>query len=790
MNEKPKILIADDSEINRALLKEILGDGYDYLEAEDGAAAVELMRQRTDISLLLLDLMMPGMDGFDVLRVMKYHTWLDEIPVIVISAAEDTANIERAYDLGVADYIRRPFERIMILRRVKNILMLYAKQKRLTRLVTDQVYEKEHNSVLMISILSHVVEFRNSESGLHVLHIRTLTDLLLHQLVQKTDRYQLDESDIALISTASALHDIGKIVIPEEILNKPGRLTAEEFAIIKNHTVAGAQMLQDLGQAIARDEPLLQVAHAICRWHHERWDGNGYPDRLKGDEIPIAAQVVALADVYDALTSERCYKHAYDHDTALRMILNGECGAFNPLLLDCLRESSEQLRTELTRSEWDRGFRQETHRLSEEILHREALPRENHSLLLEQEKERTDFYAAQCGGIRFDYDLLAGSVTVYDYHAEPLQQKTVTDFAQGKGLGFLNEQDRRKLSKAISRATPEAPDVVLPVMVQRDGKPHLHRMALHTIWSGAGVRRCVNVLGHLTDEQHRVEHQAELLTAIDPEEDPARFLRRLQGIFDVVRLVDPEHRKVLALDSDGILTEKPGNCHMVWNKDTRCENCISAKAYARKTILNKIEFKDEEAYFVISKYIEVGGRGCMLELVTRLTDGRWLDMGGHRLLLDRCNGMERSAFVDPLTGAYTRRYFDKFLAGGEMHGGVAMIDVNQFKSVNDSFGHLVGDEALQTVAAAMQSCLRQTDILIRYGGDEFLLLMPQNCPDGVESVIRRVQNAVQAARVPSHPELRLSVSIGGVCNVQPLTEAIRQADARMYCNKENGEPVL
>ena len=792
MNEKPKILIADDSEINRALLKEILGDGYDYLEAEDGAAAVELMRQRTDISLLLLDLMMPGMDGFDVLRVMKYHTWLDEIPVIVISAAEDTANIERAYDLGVADYIRRPFERIMILRRVKNILMLYAKQKRLTRLVTDQVYEKEHNSVLMISILSHVVEFRNSESGLHVLHIRTLTDLLLHQLVQKTDRYQLDESDIALISTASALHDIGKIVIPEEILNKPGRLTAEEFAIIKNHTVAGAQMLQDLGQAIARDEPLLQVAHAICRWHHERWDGNGYPDRLKGDEIPIAAQVVALADVYDALTSERCYKHAYDHDTALRMILNGECGAFNPLLLDCLRESSEQLRTELTRSEWDRGFRQETHRLSEEILHREALPRENHSqLLLEQEKERTDFYAAQCGGIRFDYDLLAGNVTVYDYHAEPLQQKTVTDFAQGKGLSFLNEQDRRKLSKAISRATPEAPDVVLPVMVQRDGKPHLHRMmALHTIWSGAGVRRCVNVLGHLTDEQHRVEHQAELLTAIDPEEDPARFLRRLQGIFDVVRLVDPEHRKVLALDSDGILTEKPGNCHMVWNKDTRCENCISAKAYARKTILNKIEFKDEEAYFVISKYIEVGGRGCMLEMVTRLTDGRWLDMGGHRLLLDRCNGMERSAFVDPLTGAYTRRYFDKFLAGGEMHGGVAMIDVNQFKSVNDSFGHLVGDEALQTVAAAMQSCLRQTDILIRYGGDEFLLLMPQNCPDGVESVIRRVQNAVQAARVPSHPELRLSVSIGGVCNVQPLTEAIRQADARMYCNKENGEPVL
>ena len=377
MNVKQKILIADDSEINRALLMEILGDGYEYLEAENGVRAVELLREHTDIALVLLDIMMPQMDGFDVLKVMRCYSWLDEIPVIMISAAKDTANIERAYDLGVADYMRRPFERVMVLRQVQNVLMLYAKQKRLTRLVTDQVYEKEHNSVLMISILSHVVEFRNSESGLHVLHIRTLTDLLLHQLVNKTDRYQLDESDISLISTASALHDLGKIVIPTEILNKPGRLTAEEYAMIKTHTVKGARILRDLSNTIGEEnEPLLQVAYAICRWHHERWDGGGYPDKLKGDAIPIAAQVVALADVYDALTSDRCYKPAYDHDTALRMILNGECGAFNPLLLECLNESSELLRQELQRNEWDRSFHQDTHRLSEEILHREALPRE------------------------------------------------------------------------------------------------------------------------------------------------------------------------------------------------------------------------------------------------------------------------------------------------------------------------------------------------------------------------------------------------------------------------------
>ena len=334
MNVKQKILIADDSEINRALLMEILGDGYEYLEAENGVRAVELLREHTDIALVLLDIMMPQMDGFDVLKVMRCYSWLDEIPVIMISAAKDTANIERAYDLGVADYMRRPFERVMVLRQVQNVLMLYAKQKRLTRLVTDQVYEKEHNSVLMISILSHVVEFRNSESGLHVQHIRKFTEMLLERLLEQTRTYQILPEEQDNIPLASALHDIGKIAIDEKILNKPGRLTPEEFAEVKKHAVYGADMLHRLENFAG--EPLLQTAYQIARWHHERWDGRGYPDGLKGDEIPIAAQLVSLADVYDALTSERCYKKAYPHEKAMQMILNGECGAFNPLLLECL----------------------------------------------------------------------------------------------------------------------------------------------------------------------------------------------------------------------------------------------------------------------------------------------------------------------------------------------------------------------------------------------------------------------------------------------------------------------
>ena len=777
MEPKQKILIVDDSEINRAMLKEILGEGYEYLEAENGLRAIEILRRRTDIALVLLDLIMPEMDGFDVLRVMQCYAWQEEIPVIVISAAEDNRSVERAYDMGVADYIRRPFERVMVLRRVKNALMLYAKQKRLTRLVTDQVYEKEHNGVLMISILSHVVEFRNSESGQHVLHIRTLTDLLLHQLVQKTDRYQLDESDISLISTASALHDIGKIMIPEEILNKPGRLTEEEYATIKTHTTEGARILK--GLAIGQDEPLVKVAHAICRWHHERWDGGGYPDRLKGDEIPIAAQVVALADVYDALTSERCYKQSYSHEKAVDMILHGECGSFNPLLMECLKESSELLRTELQRSEYDRGFRHETRRLSEEILHREALPREDRAQrLLDLERERTAFYAEQRGGIQFDYDILSGSVTVVNRYEDPVNRTQKLDFDKGMGLTFLSGKDRRKLLDAIADATPEEPDAAFSVLIAVDQEYRLHRLVMHTMWSRAGVRHCVSVVGQITDDHARLQ---ELMLGDVNSDQPEALLERLKGIFDIVRLVDPESTKVLSLGKDGRLTEMPGTCHMVWNKSGRCENCISSKALARKESLNKIEFKDDQAYFVMAKYVEVGGRDCVLEMVSKLSDGRWLDMGGRRMLLDRGSNFERSAFVDSLTGAYSRQYFECFLAESEQVEGVVMIDVDHFKEVNDRFGHLVGDKALQSVAQSILSNLRQTDVLVRYGGDEFLLLVPHIRPG--EHVIQRVREAAASARVEGYPELELSASVGGVCGVHPLTEAIRQADAKMYQNK-------
>ena len=345
--EKQKILIVDDSEMNRALLLDILEEQYDVVEAVNGVEAISLLsRQRADYSLLLLDIMMPEMDGFEVLAYINKYHWNDSFAVIMISADDSPENIKRAYDLGAFDYISRPFDSTIVQRRISNTMLLYARQQRLEEIITEQFHEQEKNNKLMISILSHIVEFRNGESGNHVLHVNTITKYLLKQLVRRTDKYHLSKPDINLITIASSLHDIGKIAIPDAILNKPGRLTAEEFEVIKTHSVVGANMLLNL-PVEQQKAPLVKIATEICRWHHERYDGNGYPDGLKGEEIPIAAQVVALADVYDALTSERCYKKAYSHEEALKMILEGQCGAFNPTLLLCLQEIADTLESEL-----------------------------------------------------------------------------------------------------------------------------------------------------------------------------------------------------------------------------------------------------------------------------------------------------------------------------------------------------------------------------------------------------------------------------------------------------------
>lgn len=343
---KQQILIVDDSEINREILSAMLCGEYRILEAVNGSECLEILQQQgTGISLVLLDIVMPVMDGFEVLSHMNRNHWIDDIPVILISGEDADPVIRRAYEMGVSDYINRPFDAGIVCRRVFNTVKLYAKQRRLVSLMMAHINEREKNNHMMIDIQSHIVEFRNGESGKHVFHMDKVIQLLLDKIVQKTDKYPSLWQERILIRTASALHDIGKIGIDEAILNKPGRLTAEEFESMKAHTMIGADMLRNLPRY--QEERILQIAIEICRWHHERYDGKGYPDGLVGDEIPISAQLVSIADVYDALTSERVYKKAFSHEKAMQMIREGECGAFNPLLLSCLEEIADELQAEM-----------------------------------------------------------------------------------------------------------------------------------------------------------------------------------------------------------------------------------------------------------------------------------------------------------------------------------------------------------------------------------------------------------------------------------------------------------
>ena len=348
-SQKPLVLIADDSKVSRSILGEMLKDDYRILEADSGRATLDAVdRYGGDLSLVLLDIAMSDMSGCEVLAELSRQAALDSLPVIMISSEDTDDVVLRAYDLGASDYISRPFDDRIVRRRVNNIIRLYTKQRRLTSLLSQQYNARVNNSRILVDIMASVMEVRNGESGRHVTHIEKLTELLLGDLARRSDKYSLGNEERSSIALASALHDIGKMSIDDAILNKPGRLTPEEFEIMKTHTTIGADMLHNLGRN-HEGSALLDYAYQIARWHHERWDGTGYPDGLKGDDIPIAAQVVSVADVYDALTSVRVYKDAISQEEAIRMILDGECGAFNPLLIECLLEVRDRIAETLER---------------------------------------------------------------------------------------------------------------------------------------------------------------------------------------------------------------------------------------------------------------------------------------------------------------------------------------------------------------------------------------------------------------------------------------------------------
>lgn len=787
-----RILIVDDSEMNRDMLSDMLSDDYDIVEAADGEEALSILKERVyDIDLVLLDIIMPAVDGFGVLDVMKRYHWIDNTPVIMISSETSQSYIRKAFELGVTDYILRPFDSFIIHKRVSNTLMLYRKQKKLLNALEEQVYENEKNNSMMINVLAHIVEFRNGESGMHVHHIKQLTSILLQNLIEKTDKYHLTENDILLISTASSLHDIGKISIDDKILNKPGRLTAEEFEVIKTHSVIGAEMLNDLHNT--HNYPLFDKAYEICRWHHERYDGKGYPDGLKGEEIPISAQVTSLADVYDALTSNRCYKKAFSHEKAMEMILDGQCGAFNPVLLQCLKDCEKQILAEFSDSidttQDDRLLIRATEELVENKISSDKIDFSAHLPIAA--RERWNFFSDGSGEIQFEYDAMLDVLRLTKYGAKVLGLQELTMHPRGLKQGYLGAQNIQTILDAMqSEASLEKPVVKIKKHISLNGPRRWYEIRIRTLWSNEEKPKYTGILGRIIDinDSELAIVRPEYRISENDDAEIRQTISKLTQVFDVVRLVDITDNEIVRSGC------KPGNeeminacrgdkCYAIWGKTQRCKNCVSSKAFEKRGQVSKLEFADDSIFQIISKYVEISEKPYVLEMIYKDNDGVLLGAYGKTDFMDNIVNYNRQLYHDALTGAYNRRYYEEQAKSMRYIDAVAMLDANNFKGINDHYGHAAGDCLLKAVCESIKECIRSSDILIRLGGDEFVLLMA-NIPEIVfYQKISEIKQKISEIKLPDYPDIKCAAAIGGVYGIQPIENALTEADRLMYLDK-------
>ena len=801
---KQKILIADDSEMNRELLAAILEEEYDIIQVNDGVQAVDcLQRQAEEISLLLLDIVMPHMDGFEVLSYMNKEHWIDAIPVVIISSENSPIYIKRGYDLGATDFIGKPFDANMVLRRSANAILLGAKQRRMTSIVSNQIYEREKSSKLMINILSHIVEFRNGESGLHVLHIQTITEMLLRQLVQKeNNRYALSKEQIRMITTASALHDIGKISIPDEILNKPGRLTAEEFAVIKGHSMAGANMLSEL-PLDQKEEPLVKTAYEICRWHHERYDGGGYPDGLKGEEIPVSAQVVALADVYDALTSERCYKDAYSHEKAIEMILAGQCGAFNPLMLECLLDISSSLKKKMGYKSKERYEQTDLSDIASRFHDFEMDSSEKIVQQLEFERMRYNFLAEGSRNIVFTYTISPPLLTFNQAGCKRsgITEPSFSPLQSGVLKDLVEEQSLKRLIRKITQATRETPDVTSNLLLTDGKNPCHYRCECRVIWTDGAEKGYTGVVGKLTDitdDYMVMENVREEGLKVLEKDRSAEFsgfydrfkkcgfstdgteawllLQYLQIPYDLVRYVDPITNKVIHIEKDGKMWESETACSDIWNCLEKCSNCISRLSMQTGKRMTKLEVAGEDPYQVVSMYVEIDRKPCCLEMASRI-DGDFMPDGYSRdEILSSVRIHKEKVYIDPVTGVYNKRYYVEKLSKMDNAAALMFADIKNFKRINENFGHQAGDDVLRQVAGVLRDAAAGKGDVLRYSGDDFVTVFFKVTEEELSEIQKEMCRRVETLRFPELPGVQLTLVTAGTSipgRVEEMLEQVR-----------------
>ena len=762
-----------------------------------------LQRHAEEISLLLLDIVMPHMDGFEVLSYMNKEHWIDSIPVVIISSENSPIYIKRGYDLGATDFIEKPFDANMVLRRSANAILLGAKQRRMTSIVSNQIYEREKSSKLMINILSHIVEFRNGESGLHVLHIQTITEMLLRQLVQKeNNRYALSKEQIRMITTASALHDIGKISIPDEILNKPGRLTAEEFAVIKGHSMAGANMLSEL-PLDQKEEPLVKTAYEICRWHHERYDGGGYPDGLKGEEIPVSAQVVALADVYDALTSERCYKDAYSHEKAIEMILAGQCGAFNPLMLECLLDISSSLKKKMGYKSKERYEQTDLSDIASRFHDFEMDSSEKIVQQLEFERMRYNFLAEGSRNIVFTYTISPPLLTFNQAGCKRsgITEPSFSPLQSGVLKDLVEEQSLKRLIRKITQATRETPDVTSNLFLTDGKNPCHYRCKCRVIWTDGAEKGYTGVVGKLTDitdDYMVMENVREEGLKVLEKDRSAEFssfydrfkkcgfstdgteawllLQYLQISYDLVRYVDPITNKVIHIEKDGKMWESETACSDIWNCLEKCSNCISRLSMQTKKRMTKLEVAGDDPYQVVSMYVEIDGKPCCLEMASRI-DGDFMPDGYSKdEILSSVRIHKEKVYIDPVTGVYNKRYYVEKLSKMDNAAALMFADIKNFKRINENFGHQAGDDVLRQVAGVLRDAAAGKGDVLRYSGDDFVTVFFKATEEELSEIQKEMCGRVEALRFPELPGVQLKLVTAGTSipgRVEEMLEQVR-----------------
>lgn len=620
----------------------------------------------------------------------------------------------------------------------------------------------------MISILSHIVEFRNGESGLHVLHIQVITDMLLRHLVQKENNpYTISQEEIGLISTASALHDIGKITIPDEILNKPGRLTAEEFTVMKGHSMAGANMLEQLPFE-QKDEPLVKTAYEICRWHHERYDGGGYPDGLKGEEIPVSAQAVSLADVYDALTSERCYKAAYSHEKAIEMILAGQCGAFNPLLLECLLDISGTLKKEMSVKSNIRYDNSNISNMANRFHDFEMDSSEKIVQQLECERQRFQFLSEGSENIIFTYTISPPILNLNEAGAKrsginepvlsPMEKETFNE--------LFEEGSLQRLLKKIKQATRENPYVISDIQTKDGKRPERYRCDCKVIWASDEKKEYTGVVGKLTDIDKDYDVVSALKDAAVKHSRSAEFsnfydrfknqgfaitgdeawilLQYLQITYDLVRYVNPVTKKLIHVERDGSVWESEFSCYAVWNWNEGCSNCISAKTVRTKERMMKFEITERDIFQIVSMYVEIDGKPCCLEMVSKLDDSFIPEGYSREEVLSSIHIHKEKSYIDWVTGIYNKRYYAEKLCRMEKVSAVAMADIKGFKHINESFGHQTGDDVLRQVARVIHETVGESGEALRYSGDDFVLVFSDIEKDKFDKLLEEIRRKVEA----------------------------------------------